>query len=474
MADIPGRVPPQNVAAEQALLGCILLNGKVIDNVIPYTKEAEDFYDPKHKKIFKAMMELNDAGSAIDLLTMVESLRTKGQLEDAGGASYISSLADSVPTAANVEEYAKIVKDKSILRHLIDLSTNIIERSFKEEYEPDEILAKAETDIFNVTNKKQKDSTIRLKDMVGQVYENMKLLAGSDRSLLGLATGYKKLDDLMSGLQRSELIILAARPSVGKTSLAMNIAYNAGTNDKEPANILIFSLEMNSIDLIRRFFAQGAKVNLVKIRTGRFMSKEEEHRILDTAGRLSDSHIWLDTDDNNVLDIRAKARAKMNELKKDGKTLDLVVIDYLQLIKPSDAKVPREQQISFITRSLKILAKEVDAPVLALSQLNREPEKRERTRGKDKKVPPRLSDLRESGAIEQDADVVIFIDREGDEEERVELTYSDGKQVQETRRRCRLIVAKNRNGPTGEQKVIFLQDFTTFEETTERDTDEAI
>ena len=474
MAEIPGRVPPQNISAEQALLGCILLDGKAFDNVIPFTKEADDFYDPRHKRIFKAMLELYEGDSAIDSLTTIEALRTKGQLEDAGGASYVSSLSDSVPTSANVEEYAKIVKDKSILRHLIDLSTRIIETSFKEEFNPDEILAKAETDIFNVTNKKQKDSTVRLKDIVGQVYEDMKLLAGSDRTLLGLATGYKKLDDLMSGLQKSELIILAARPSIGKTSLALNIAYNAGTKEQQPANIIIFSLEMNAIDLIRRFFAVGAKVKLVKIRTGRFINKEEEHRILDVAGKLSDSHIWLDTDDNNVLDIRAKARAKMNELKKDGKTLDLVIVDYLQLVRPSDMRVPREQQISFITRSLKILAKEINAPVMALSQLNREPEKRERTRGKDKKVPPRLSDLRESGAIEQDADVVIFIDREDEEEQRYERTYSDGQREEETQRNCRLIIAKNRNGPTGEQKVVFVQDFTSFAEASERDTDEAI
>ncbi len=472
MAEIPGRVPPQNISAEQALLGCILLDGKAFDNVIPFTKEADDFYDPKHKRIFKAMLELYEADSAIDSLTTIEALRTKGQLEDAGGASYVSSLADSVPTSANVEEYAKIVKDKSILRHLIDLSTRIIETSFKEEYNPDEILAKAETDIFNVTNKKQKDSTVRLKDIVGQVYEDMKLLAGSDRTLLGLATGFKKLDDLMSGLQKSELIILAARPSVGKTSLALNIAYNSGTKEQQPANILIFSLEMNAIDIIRRFFAVGANVNLIKIRTGRFINKEEEHRILDVAGKLSDSHIWLDTDDNNVLDIRAKARSKMNELKKDGKTLDLVIVDYLQLVRPSDMRVPREQQIFFITRSLKILAKEIDAPVMALSQLNREPEKRERTRGKERKVPPRLSDLRESGAIEQDADVVIFIDRE-DEEEQSSFTY-EGDSQQHIFRKCRLIIAKNRNGPTGEQKVVFVQDFTTFSETSERDTDEVI
>jgi replicative DNA helicase len=473
--DVPGKVPPHSADAEQALLGAILLSDKVFDKVSTML-EADDFYEPRHKKIFSAVRELSVKGDAVDQLTLSDALRVKGLLEEVGGASYLGGLSDLMPTAAHAEEYAKIVRGKAILRNLIDLSTGVVEASFREEYTHEAILEEAEQILFKIRQREQIGSIRKVKDMVSEVYEKMKMMGKQEGSIIGLETGFSKIDDLTSGLQKQNLVIIAARPSLGKTSLAMNIAYKLAV--EKAKNVLVFSLEMSAHDLVMRFVATGSKVDLQKIRRGKFITKQEESHIMHVLGKLSESSIFIDTDDNSVLDMRSKSRNLMAELKRDKKEgIDLIIVDYMQLIRPND-NIPREQQISQISRSLKALARELDVPVVALSQLNREAEKRETPiRGKGGMTQggggPKLSDLRESGAIEQDADIVIFIAREGKDEGT--STYTDpvsGTSVQKKAFKCKFIIAKNRNGPTGEQLVWFVPDLTQFESMSGQSSDE--
>jgi replicative DNA helicase len=381
-----------------------------------------------------------------------------------------------MPTYAHAEEYAKIVRSKSILRNLIDLSTGVVEASFREEFSHEDILEDAERIIFSIRQREQTGSIKKVKDMVSEVYEKIKLLGRKEGSLIGLETGFVKIDDLTSGLQPENLIIIAARPSLGKTSLAMNIAYRLAV--EKGRNVLIFSLEMSAHDLIMRFVAVGSKVDLQKIRRGKSISKQEESHMMHVLGKLSESSIYIDTDDNGVFDMRAKSRNLMSELKREGKQLDLIIVDYMQLIKPNES-IPREQQISQISRSLKALARELKLPVVALSQLNREAEKRETPISRKGFSAagmgggPKLSDLRESGAIEQDADIVLFIAKEGKEEGT--STYTDqatGASIQKKAVKCRFIIAKNRNGPTGDQLVWFVPDLTAFEPFSGQSSDE--
>lgn len=471
-----GKLLPSSLEAERSLLGCILISDKVFDK-ISIIVDTEDFYDPAHKKIFSVIKEMSQRGDAIDYLTVTNVLKNKGLLESVGGASYIAMLSDSIPTYAHAEEYAKIIRSKSILRQLIELSTKIIEDSYKEIDPPETILENAERNIFNVRQREQTGSIKKVKDLVGDVYEKIQLTGAKEDPLLGLPTGFSKIDKLMLGLQPENLIIIAARPSVGKTSLAMNIAYHLGVEKKY--NVLIFSFEMSQNDLVMKFIAAGSKVNLEKIRTGKFLTEGEKQHIFHTLDVLLDSSIYIDTEDNTVFDIRAKARNLMSELKRQNKTLDLIIIDYLQLIKPNE-DLPREQQIAQISRSLKALARELKIPVIALSQLNREAEKREpsTTRRKTGDTPvisyPRLSDLRESGAIEQDADVVIFIAREAKGEYDATGEYMSGEKFSRKAVKCKLIIAKNRNGPLGEQDVAFIRELTLFQQESSRDTDEVI
>ncbi|MCX8092621.1 MAG: replicative DNA helicase [Candidatus Goldbacteria bacterium] len=470
-----GKLLPSNIEAERSLLGCILISDKVYDKISTIV-DAEDFYDPTHKKIFEVIKEMSLRGEAIDYLTLTNVLRSRGILESVGGASYISSLSDAVPTYAHAEEYAKIVREKSILRHLIDISTKVIEDSYKESKSPEEILENAERAIFRVREKEQTSSIKKVRDLVSDVYEEIKKSGLREDALQGLPTGFSKIDNFILGLQPENLIIIAARPSVGKTSLAMTIAYHLGVEKKH--NILIFSFEMSQNDLIMKFIAACSKVNLHKIRTGRFLTKSQEQHIIHALSVLAESSIYIDTDDNDVFDIRSKARDLMAELKRQNKTLDLIIIDYLQLIRPNE-KLPREQQISQISRSLKALARELKVPVIALSQLNREAEKREtplKKKSTDGPVIsyPKLSDLRESGAIEQDADVVIFIARDAKGEYDATGEYMSGEKFSHKAIKCKLIIAKNRNGPLGEQSVAFIKDLTLFQQESQQDTDEMI
>lgn len=454
------------------MLGCIFINNQAIDEIIPLIK-IDDFYDLKNKKIYEAMLEINKNGGAIDIITVSDMLRIKNALDLAGGAAYISYLADIVPTAANVLEYAKIVQEKAILRSLISVATTIINDSMSEEKEPKIVAEQAIKKIFDATDRQKKESTVPVDEIVNLVYEQIKLRGQRKEAVTGLKTGYKIIDNALSGLQPQELIIIAARPSVGKTSLALNITYNIAL--KEEKTVLFFSFEMGKEILVERLLAIGAKINLFNIRRGRFAHPDDSINLMEAAQNLTKANILIDTDDNTVMDIRAKIFSQQSKFKKIGKNVDLVVIDYLQLIKPSDPKMPREQQIAYISRSLKAIARDLGVPVIALSQLNREIEKREKPGvKKEKRIPPRLSDLRESGAIEQDADVVMFIDKISDEDKELNVSFGDGPEIKRKIRECRFIIAKNRNGPLAEQEVNFLPELTTFVEVTQQTTDEDV
>ncbi len=461
-----GKVPPNNIEAEQCLLGCVLLKHEVFESVTVIVN-PHDFYEPRHSIIFDAMNELYKQSRAIDSITVTESLATRGQLEQAGGVSYISSLADSVPTYAHAADYAEIVRNKSMLRNMIDLSTAIVEAAYREEMTTTDIIQSADDMLFKVSKRTQTESMDQVSDKVGGVFELITERAKNPDALDGLTTGFRKIDDCTTGLKEGQLVIIAARPGLGKTSLAINMACNLAV--KHQKNILIFSFEMSSDDLIRRMLAVGSRVPLQKIRMGRIDAKDKA-QLMHAAGELSETNIFIDTADNNVFDMRAKTRAKMSDLQKNGKKLDLVIIDYMQLVKPNDS-VPREQQISQISRGFKTMAMELKLPVIALSQLNREVEKREKSA--DKTSPPRLSDLRESGAIEQDADLVIFIHRDGKDAATTTETYDSGESVNRQVMKCKLIIAKNRNGPVDDQGVWFIPELTLFQEMSAQDSDEA-
>ena len=470
--DIKGKLPPQNIEAEQSLLGCVFINNQAIDEIIPLIK-ADDFYDVRNRKIYEAMLEINKNGGAIDIITVSDMLRTKNVLDAAGGVSYISYLADIVPTAANVLEYAKIVQEKAILRSLISVATTIINDSMSEEKEPKYVAEQAIKRIFDATDRQKKESIVPVENIVNSVYEQIKMRGQRKEALIGLRTGYKIIDSALSGLQPQELIIIAARPSLGKTSLALNIAYNIAL--REEKTVLFFSFEMGKEILVERLLAIGSKINLFNLRRGKFTNPQDSINLMEAAENLTKANILIDTDDNTVMDIRSKIFSQQNKFKKMGKNVDLVIIDYLQLIKPSDPKMPREQQIAFISRSLKAIARDLEIPVIALSQLNREVEKREKSSGKkEKRIPPRLSDLRESGAIEQDADVVMFIDKISDEDKELDISFGDEPVMKRKIRECRFIIAKNRNGPLAEQDINFLPEITSFVEVTSQTTDEDI
>lgn len=467
--EAPKRVPPQNSEAERQLLGAILIKDPAIDSVLPIIK-ADDFYEPRNSVIFTAMLELKNKGMAIDQITMLDHLSGSGKLEEAGGAVYISDLANYMPTAAHAEDYAKIIREKSDLRKLINISSDVITKAFEEDTSSLDLVQDAESRIFDITER-NKGEMINIKEMAHQVYEQIDRMSKRSDELIGLPTGYKYIDQATQGLRDGELIIVAARPSVGKTALVLNIAHHVATTKNK--SVLIFSFEMGSEELIRRMIAVGSGVSLTKISTGKLLTKPDREKIMHTLGKLSDQDIYIDTADNDVFQMRAKARTIMSKIRRENKDkkLDLIIVDYMQLVKPT--KEPsREQQIAAISRGLKALARDAKVPVIALSQLNRESEKRDRTTKAGAKIPPKLSDLRESGSIEQDADVVLFIDRE--DEKDLDGQVTEGGESRAVKiRNVKLIIAKNRNGPLADQSVMFLPELTAFREKSGRDTDEA-
>ncbi len=431
------KLPPQNLESEQSVIGAILLENESLPKSLEIINE-EDFYRGTHKKIFSAMKELFEKNEPIDLMTLTDKLRKRNELEDIGGIDYLSSLEETIPTATNVVYHCKIVKEKAILRSLISVSNEIIGQSYEDNEDVDSILDNAEKSIFEISEKKIRPAFVSIDKILKRSFEYIERLYDRKEMVTGVPTGILELDNLTTGLQPSDLIIIAGRPSMGKTALALNIARNAAVESHIP--VAIFSLEMSSEQIGIRMLCAEAKKNSRKLRTG-YLSKTDWPDLTTAAGRLAESPIFIDdTAALSSLDIRARARRLQAEHK-----IGLVIVDYLQLMKGRSRAESRQLEISEITQSLKALAKELNLPVIALSQLSRAVEQRTHKK-------PQLSDLRESGAIEQDSDLVLFLYREEAYEENTE-----NKGIAE------VIIGKQRNGPTGTIKLTFLKEYAKFE-----------
>jgi replicative DNA helicase len=433
------RLPPQSLEAEVSALGGVLLENEALSRVLEVVNEG-DFYREAHRQIFSALLHLYERNEPADLITLSEVLKKRGALEEVGGIEYLNFLVNSVPTAANIAYYAKIIKEKSILRKLINRATEIINLGFGDAGDVDESLDRAERLIFEISEDRVRPSFFPIKDIIKASFKTIENLYEKKQLITGVPTGFTKLDDLTSGLQPSDLIIVAGRPSMGKTALALNITQHAAIEDGIPS--AIFSLEMSKEQLALRLLCSEAKVDAHRLRGG-FLSETDWPKLTRAAGSLSEAPIFIDdTPGLTVLEMRAKSR----RLKAEH-NLGLVVVDYLQLMRGRANSETREQEISDISRSLKALAKELRLPVIALSQLNRKVEDRGDRR-------PQLADLRESGAIEQDADVIIFLYRD-EVYNRSEDNPHKGK--------AEIIVGKQRNGPTDKFELAFLDKYTCFE-----------
>jgi len=432
------KLPPQSIEAEIAVLGSMLIEEEAIAKAIEIIDENA-FYKEAHRIIYKTITELFSKNSAVDIVTLIEELKRKGQLDDVGGASYITLLTSSIPTAANIEHYAKIVKEKNILRQLINNSTEIVQDCYESTSNTDELLDKAERLIFDITSKKvEQKSSVLLKDIIKDSIETIDNLYQRKENITGIPTGFHEFDVMTAGLQQSDLIVVAGRPSMGKSAFVTGIAEYAGIVEKIP--VAFFSLEMSKEQLVQRMLCSHARVNAHRVRTG-FLSQADWPRLVNAAGKLSDAPIYIDdTPAISILELKAKARRFMAQYD-----IKLVVLDYLQLMQGPAKSENRQQEISEISRSLKALARELKVPLIAVSQLSRAVEQRQDHR-------PQLSDLRESGAIEQDADVVILLLRQ----EYYNPSIEDKKGLAE------LIIAKQRNGPVGSINLTFRSEYTRF------------
>jgi len=435
--DSPGKLPPQSLEAEQSVLGAVLLENNALLKCIDLLSD-EDFYRESHRKIYRSMLELFDRNEAIDLVTVGELLERKSELESIGGASYLASLAGMVPTAANAIYHAKIVREKSLLRNLLRSSTEIAGKVYDDAGDADDLLDFAEKSIFEISDKRTRSSFSLLKDVVKDSFTMIEHLYDRKEAITGVPSGFGDLDELTTGFQKGDLIIVGGRPSMGKTAFSLNILQHVGIELKEPA--AIFSLEMSTRQLVLRMLCSEAMVDSNRVRRG-FLNREEWHKLTNAAGRLTEAQVFIDDSSSiNVLEMRAKAR----RLKKEH-GLSLLIVDYLQLMRSRSSFERREQEISDISRSLKALAKEIDIPVIALSQLNRGVELRPNKR-------PTLADLRESGAIEQDADVILFLYRDE--------VYD--RENPDKRGKAEVILAKQRNGPTDTIKLTYQGYCTKF------------
>jgi replicative DNA helicase len=432
------KLPPQNIEAEQSVLGGILIENDAIHRVMEVLT-PEDFYREAHHRIFDVLLDLSERDEPADLITLTNEMRKRGQLEPVGGASYIASLIDSVPTAANIEYYARIVKEKSILRKLIQTATGIVTESYQDRDDVESLLDEAERAIFQITENRVRPSFYPIREIVKSSFKTLERLYEKKELITGIPSGFTELDQMTAGFQPSDLIVVAGRPGMGKTAFCLNVAQYAAIEKKTP--VAVFSLEMSKEQLVIRLLCSEAQVEGTRLRTG-FLTESDWPRLTLAAGTLSDAPIFIDdTPALTVLEMRAKAR----RLNADH-GLGLIVIDYLQLMKGRGRVENRQQEISDISRSLKGLAKELGIPVIAVSQLSRKTEERQGNR-------PQLSDLRESGAIEQDADVILFIYRD-EVYNRAEDNPNKGK--------AEVIIGKQRNGPTGKIDLAFLDRFTAF------------
>lgn len=428
------RIPPNDQGAEQALLGSIMVNSKALGEIADFLK-AEDFYSLRHQKIYQAMLNLNGASQPVDIVSVSSKLKDQGQLDNVGGSSYLAELTNHIPSASNIKHYAELVHKKAALRGLINSADQISELGYRENEDVTDVLDRAQKIIFNLGSYANKKIT-NIKDALSEAWERFDHLSKTEGVIRGVPTGFRDIDSKLSGLQKSDLVILAARPSMGKTSLALDIARHAACREKVPT--CIFSLEMSTQQLTDRLLAAESFVDSWKLRTGAIRADEDFSRLRDALDSLAQAPIFIDDEpSNNILRMKAEAR----KLKAEH-NLGLIVVDYLQLMVPRRESDSLVQQITEVSRSLKALAREIDVPVLALSQLNRAVEQRG---GR-----PRLSDLRDSGSIEQDADVVMFIHREKDGE------TNEKKDIAE------ILIEKHRNGPTGKAELYFDSARTSF------------
>lgn len=441
---IQDRIPPQNIEAEQAVLGSIFLDAESIIEAMEYI-ETKDFYRRSHQLIFETMLNLNNRSEAIDVITVKDQLENQKLVEDVGGLSYLSELALAVPTAANIVHYAKIVEQKSLLRNLIQTATDIVSQGFEQGEEVESILDEAERRILEVSEKRNRSGFLSISEVLNTTFAEIDRLSQQEEDITGIPTGYHALDKMTAGLQPEELIILAARPAVGKTAFALNIAQNIGT--KTDHSVAIFSLEMGASSLVNRMLCAEGTIEASHLRTGQ-LNEEEWQNLIMAMGSLSKANIFIDdTPGIKISEIRAKCR----KLHQERGNLGLILIDYLQLIEGT-GKENRQQEVSEISRQLKKLAKELKVPVIALSQLSRGVEQRQ-----DKR--PVLSDIRESGSIEQDADIVAFLYRDDyyrDEE------GEEPSEEKEDNNIIEVIIEKNRSGARGTVELLFIKEYNKF------------
>lgn len=442
-SDLLRRVPPHNTEAEQAVLGGVFLRNDIFHTLVDAIND-EDFYSPVHRIIYQAFQELYRRREPVDLVTVAEYLQTKGQLDEVGGTVYLASLAESVASASNAVFHAQIVRDKSVRRRLIQTSSEILTSCFEAGEQTESLLDQAEQQIFSIAESKGKPVFMSSKDLVQRVFEQLEARAGQGELVTGVPTGYTDFDQMTAGLQKSDLIILAARPSMGKTALALNMGMRAAIQHDVP--VAIFSLEMSMDQLMMRLLGCHGRVDLSRLRSG-YLNDEDWSRLYQSAEDLSRAPIYIDdTPALSTMEIRARSR----RLKAE-KGVGLIIVDYLQLMRSSHKSDSREQEISDISRNLKALAKELEVPVIALSQLNRKVEERS-----DKR--PMISDLRESGAIEQDADVIVFIYRDA--------AYNKAED-NPNKNIAEIIIGKQRNGPVGAIRLGYFGQYTVFENLTE-------
>ncbi|MBP1949437.1 replicative DNA helicase [Virgibacillus litoralis] len=431
------RTPPHNIEAEQAVIGAVFLEPDALSAASELLM-PDDFYRASHQRIFEAMLKLLDRGEPIDLVTVTTSLSNEKKLDEVGGVAYLSDLAGSVPTAANILYYSKIVEEKALLRRLIRTATDIVSSGFATEDEVEDVLNEAEKNILEVSGKKNTGAFKAIKDVLIEVYDNIEQLQHQDADVTGIPTGYRDLDRITSGFQRNDLIIIAARPSVGKTAFALNIAQNVAINTDE--NVAIFSLEMGADQLVSRMLCAEGNIDSQRLRNGN-LEADDWSKLTMAMGSLSNAGVYIDDSPGiRVSEIRSKCR----RLKQEN-GLSMILIDYLQLIQGNaNSKENRQQEVSEISRSLKALARELNVPLIALSQLSRGVESRQ-----DKR--PMMSDLRESGSIEQDADIVGFLYRDD---------YYD--QESEKQNIIEIIISKQRNGPVGNVELAFVKEYNKF------------
>ena len=431
------RVPPQNLEAEMAVLGSMLLEEDALSAAAEVLEEAA-FYKDAHRKIFSCILALYTHNVAVDLVTLTDELKRKSWLDEVGGPSYLATLTGVVPTSANVEHYCRIVKEKAILRSLIKASTHIASECYEESGGAESLLDRAEQRIFEIASNKIKQDAVAVKELIKGSIETIDNLYQHKGIITGLPTGFSELDEMLAGLHPADLIIVAGRPAMGKSSLALSLSEHAAMDKRVP--VAVFSLEMSKEHLVQRMLCSHARINAHNVRSG-VLSASDWPKLTQAAGKLSETPIFIDDSPSlSILELRAKARRL-----KARHDIGLIILDYLQLMEEPSYSDNRQQEITVISRNLKALARELRVPVIAVSQLSRAPERRETFR-------PRLSDLRESGSIEQDADVVLLLFRE---------EYYNP--TEENRGVAEVIIGKQRNGPTGTVKLTFIKEYTRFE-----------